>query len=270
MTPSGSFVPLAGQSFVLVNNDGTDPVSGSFEGLPEGSLVSINGAALYITYIGGDGNDVEIRPPLVVDSLADSGAGSLRQLIADAAPGDTIIVDPSLSGDTITLTSGELLIDESLSLKAFDLPQGITISGNQSSRVFNIAGGNSVTMAGITVSNGFTPSGQDGGGIYNLGTLTLLNSTFSYNFSGRYGGAIENRGILEMIHCTVANNSAESDAGGVDNWQAISLTMSNSTVSANTSGGTGGGIWSSKPLTFSNTLVAVSYTHLTLPTNREV
>ncbi len=256
LTPSGSFVPLAGQSFVLVNNDGTDPVSGSFEGLPEGSLVSINGAALYITYIGGDGNDVEIRPPLVVDSLADSGAGSLRQLIADAAPGDTIIVDPSLSGDTITLTSGELLIDESLSLKAFDLPQGITISGNQSSRVFNIAGGNSVTMAGITVSNGFTPSGQDGGGIYNLGTLTLLNSTFSYNFSGRYGGAIENRGILEMIHCTVANNSAESDAGGVDNWQAISLTMSNSTVSANTSGGTGGGIWSSKPLTFSNTLVA--------------
>ena len=51
-----------------------------------------------------------------VTSLADSGAGSLRAAItaANAAAGaDTIVFQPGLNG-TITLSSGELLISDSL------------------------------------------------------------------------------------------------------------------------------------------------------------
>jgi VCBS repeat-containing protein len=56
---SGSYVPLGTDTFILVNNDGTDPVIGTFNGLPEGAIVSINGINKRITYSGGtNSNDV--------------------------------------------------------------------------------------------------------------------------------------------------------------------------------------------------------------------
>lgn len=50
--------PYAGASFLLIDNDGTDPVVGSFNGVPEGASVVINGRTFKISYHGGDGNDV--------------------------------------------------------------------------------------------------------------------------------------------------------------------------------------------------------------------
>src|SRR5450432_2106347 len=44
----------------------------------------------------------------------DSGAGSLRQAIADVSANGLIQFDPALTDQTITLTSGELVIDKSL------------------------------------------------------------------------------------------------------------------------------------------------------------
>src|SRR5262245_28675487 len=54
---------------------------------------------------------------LTVLNNADSGLGSLRDTIAAAQNGDTIIFDPSLDGQTISLTSGELAINQSLSIR---------------------------------------------------------------------------------------------------------------------------------------------------------
>jgi acetyl esterase/lipase len=55
-TPSG--LPAAGQSFTIIDNDGTDPVIGTFTGLPEGASIAGNGYSFRISYVGGDGNDV--------------------------------------------------------------------------------------------------------------------------------------------------------------------------------------------------------------------
>lgn len=50
-----------GAAIILIDNDGTaDPVVGNFNGLAEGSQVSINGQNFTITYRGGDGNDVAL------------------------------------------------------------------------------------------------------------------------------------------------------------------------------------------------------------------
>jgi len=75
---------------------------------------------------------------LTVTNTDDSGAGSLRQAILDAAAGDT--VDFNLSGCpcTITLTSGELIIDKSLTIQGPGASQ-LTVSGGNGSRVFNAA-----------------------------------------------------------------------------------------------------------------------------------
>ncbi len=59
--PFGTFQPAIGDSFVILKNDGADPVSGTFLNAPEGS--TFGGAlntAFRITYRGGDGNDVVI------------------------------------------------------------------------------------------------------------------------------------------------------------------------------------------------------------------
>src|SRR5438552_15608491 len=74
---------------------------------------------------------------LTVLSTADSGAGSLRAAIASAQDGDTIMFDHGLNGLAISVTSGELVIDKSLSIEGPGNAAQL-ISGNNASRVFNI------------------------------------------------------------------------------------------------------------------------------------
>ncbi|QDU29983.1 Cohesin domain protein [Anatilimnocola aggregata] len=52
--------PALSDNFIIVSNDGSHPISGTFNGLAEGSLVSVNGVTKRITYLGGDGNDVAL------------------------------------------------------------------------------------------------------------------------------------------------------------------------------------------------------------------
>ena len=56
--PSGA--PTVGQRFLIIDNDGTDAVSGSFAGLPEGSVVRAGAYTFRVTYKEGDGNDVAL------------------------------------------------------------------------------------------------------------------------------------------------------------------------------------------------------------------
>jgi len=51
-----------GHPIVLIANDGSDPIGGTFGGLPEGAAVTVNGALFQISYTGGDGNDVVLVP----------------------------------------------------------------------------------------------------------------------------------------------------------------------------------------------------------------
>ena len=54
------FSPGIGDSFVIIDNDGADAVTGSFAGLPEGTTFQTSGMHLSISYVGGDGNDIEL------------------------------------------------------------------------------------------------------------------------------------------------------------------------------------------------------------------
>ncbi|MDH5265832.1 MAG: IPTL-CTERM sorting domain-containing protein, partial [Betaproteobacteria bacterium] len=58
LTLVGAHVPSAGSTYILITNDGADPVVGTFVGLAEGATVNFNGAPMRITYAGGTGNDV--------------------------------------------------------------------------------------------------------------------------------------------------------------------------------------------------------------------
>ncbi len=60
-----NYTPTAGDTFVIIDNDGADAVTGNFNGLAEGANITEGEIVLSISYAGGDGNDVV----LTVDSV---------------------------------------------------------------------------------------------------------------------------------------------------------------------------------------------------------
>lgn len=59
--PWNAFRPAIGDSFLILQNDGTDPINGTFQNAPEGGVFggALN-TAFRISYLGGDGNDIVI------------------------------------------------------------------------------------------------------------------------------------------------------------------------------------------------------------------
>ncbi len=69
VTLTGGFVPTGNTSFTIINNDGADPVTGTFTGKPEGTVFTSGSSAFRISYVGGDGNDVVLKSqPLITIS----------------------------------------------------------------------------------------------------------------------------------------------------------------------------------------------------------
>jgi hypothetical protein len=178
---------------------------------------------------------------LTVMNTNDSGAGSLRQAIANAISGDTVRFHASLAGQSITLSS-TLIINKNLTINGSTLASQITISGNDLYRVFYINTGITITLDSLIIAHGKSPYGSMGGGIFNSGALTVTNSTISEN-SAAYGGGINNAGgTLTMIDSTISYNDAYMDGGGVYS-QGGTVTLNNSTLSNNNASVTGGGVY---------------------------
>jgi hypothetical protein len=202
---------------------------------------------------------------LTVLNTLDSGAGSLRAEIAAAHSGDTIKFaipttdpgyNPATGVFTITLTSGELLIKQKLTISGPGAGE-LTVSGNNASRVFEVAKQDTVALSGLTISNGhvvsaLAPSGYDttngdGAGILNHGVLTVSNSTLSYNTAssgsgGSYdGGGIANDGTLTVSNSVLSYNSA-GGGGGIANELGGTLTVNDNCILSNNTAFQGGGI----------------------------
>lgn len=188
-----------------------------------------------------------------VTSTDDSGAGTLRAALASAGDGDTIDAT-SLSG-TILLTSGELLVSNSVSIIGPG-PDALAVDGNASGRVFVIDFGVVVSITGLTITNGLASGDENvGGGIYNdHSTLTLSNCVVTGN-SADAGGGIYNDGefsdaaTLNIIASTIAGNSGLFDRGGgvFSDGEAsgnATVTVIDSTFAGNSChDGSGGGIF---------------------------
>jgi hypothetical protein len=58
LNASLNFSSWLSNTFTIINNDGSDPVAGTFSGLAQGATLTIGGQQFRISYTGGDGNDV--------------------------------------------------------------------------------------------------------------------------------------------------------------------------------------------------------------------
>ena len=151
--------------------------------------------------------------------------------------------------------------------------QAAGIPGSVNSRVITVTTGTTVTLQGITIRYGLD---INGGGIYNMGTLTisqcyLVNneatsdggaiynssasgsaslsiqeSTIAYNSASRYGAGLFNVGTtnsaLVMIENSTFTHNSAQNGGGIGNVGASTqVTMTHNTFSGNSASAADGG-----------------------------
>jgi fibronectin-binding autotransporter adhesin len=78
-----SFIPALNDTFIIINNDASDAVTGTFSGMADGHRFVVNGVTFEINYDGGDGNDVVLTavsvPATSTPSAPDTGLKALIQ-----------------------------------------------------------------------------------------------------------------------------------------------------------------------------------------------
>ncbi len=184
-----------------------------------------------------------------VTSLADSGSGSLRQAVLDAnsTVGDDVIVFQSGLNGTIALTSGQMVISETVQITGNGAANSI-IDAQGNSRIFEITSG-AVSVNGLTLQNGQTTQNNinyadntnNGGAIKSLssGTLTISGSTLSGNATfggGAHGGAIfSDTGAIVINESVLSGNRTTGDGayGGAVFCRGGQVTITRSTLSGN-------------------------------------
>ena len=164
----------------------------------------------------------------------------------------TICIDSGLA--PITLTGGELAYTQATSPGLTLLGNGITISGNNLSRVINSNTAGPLTLNGVTITGGNT-AGTFGGGVSAGGSVTLTNSTISGNTAGTFGGGVSASGSVTLTNSTISGNHAAANVGGGVSASG-SVTLTNSTISGNTAANNGGGVFADGPVTVTNSTIS--------------
>lgn len=180
-----------------------------------------------------------------VTNLNDSGAGSLRQAVLDAnATGGADTIQIGVTG-TIGLTSGELVISESVAIQGPGA-RSLAISGGGLSRILRLddVAAKNVTVADLTLTQG--NAFGNGGAILNEGgNLVLQRVRLTGNTATGEGGAIYNAffnpgNVLTVQNSEISGNSADKE--GAIYFIGFQLRISNSTVSGNSAADSVGAI----------------------------
>ena len=178
------------------------------------------------------------------------GVATLPYAVAHALNGDQITFASGLSGSTITLSS-TLTIDHNITITGLGAAN-LAVSGNHAVGVFVVNSGVTASISNLKIENA---EGNSGGGIDNLGTLTLSNDTITGNTSATSGGGVFNTGTLTVSDSTFANNTA-AYGGGLGNSGLATVTGSTFTGNSASSTGGGGILNYNGTLTLSNSTLA--------------
>ncbi len=207
-----------------------------------------------------------------VTNCLDSGAGSLRDTIAAATTlsGDTVKFSAQLGCSTITLSSGQIVINQNDLTLLGPGASALAIDAAFASRVLlHDPGGTNpgtLSITGVTITHGKTTASSGavaGSCLFSTRDIVLTNSTVSSclalatGSANVYGAGIYTQGDLTLIHSRVAYNIAvgPSDAppvfhrvwgGGAfvaGNLQASYSAVVNNSVYTPDHRGTGGGLY---------------------------
>jgi hypothetical protein len=213
VTPKDASMPL--RELVLVNahrggislhfnqvDTGWHRAENVIQSSREEHIPALLGGTWYVATTGSDSNSC---------SSAGSPCQTINGAIGKAAAGDAIRV----AMGTYTGTAAEIvLVNKNIVLlggwnSSFTAQSGMTtLDGQVSRRGITVNLDTTATIERFTVSNGYWACCEEGGGgIYNVGNLTLNTSQITGNAAYYTGGGIYNRGILTVNNSTIRNNT---------------------------------------------------------------
>ncbi len=213
---SSGFTATAGQTFTIIDNDGSDAVTGTFNGLAEGATVSVGGKDYKISYAGGDGNDVVLTVPANIAPPADPSA---------TPTGTFVRTQAQASGGVLSGTYGN---DQFLGADGRDtvLLQGVQLAN---ATIVRQADGSIVittTLGADTLRNVEQVAFADGTLQLDLGGTRALNVEALYH--GAFGRAPDAAGLHVQLDSaldvgTLARNFAASPEF-VTRWNGLTDT----------------------------------------------
>ena len=188
---------------------------------------------------------------------------TLRDGIATASRGDIITFQrPGI----IALASGPLQITKNLQIRGAGVAS-LALDGQGRHRVLQVESGVTVEISDLTIQNGMV-IGDNGGGVVNLGTLTLTKVNVTGNTArpnatneGGWGGGILNRYRLTLANSMISDNRAAMGAGLVNSAgslppsAATTTKLTNVMLTGNSASTTlptasAGGIWNDGTLIY--------------------
>jgi hypothetical protein len=227
-----------------------------------GAVTDLDGNAVPVVSAGS----ARILTPatFTVTTLADTGAGSLRDALGQANlrlnSADSIVFQAGLTG-TISLASG-LGIFDSVSITGPGAAS-LTLAGNNTTfRLITgqIEGKGTLNLSGMTLTGGTTASTNGGGAMFLSQDTTVLDGvvvTANTASAGPGGGISAQRGAnLTIRNSTISGNHATGTTNSVGNGGGIGMIspanngasngsivlIDNSVITGNTAGFSGGGL----------------------------
>ncbi|MCB9077788.1 MAG: hypothetical protein H6631_09370 [Anaerolineaceae bacterium] len=165
-------------------------------------------------------------------------------------------VSKAAGGDTIQIAAGvyqeNLDIMQSLTLIGAG-PTSTFLDGDNTQRV--VVAQNSVVISNLTIQHGHITN-ANGGGVFNVSTLTLQNVRVVDNTAvNGGGGGIYNIGDLTLIDSEVSGNDSDNAGGGLYTWTTSATTITTSLIDDNDSH-QGGGLFNLGTLNMTDSTVS--------------
>ena len=243
-----SGAPAAGQTITIIDNDGADPVSGTFAGLPEGATFAVGSASFVISYHGGDGNDVVITAV----STQKTWTGSVSGFWSDSRNWNPQLLPGG--GEALLFPAGAVRLT-----MTNDLPSGTLVGAMTFDDNYTLSG-NALTLNGDLAfrkdANGFAavqvtfnadlkltsaitvgsaPNLFNGAIDVNGQTLTLDESR-TINDTARLNGPLNGSGMVTIVGQGVYIAGTGTFSGTINGAMNVSGSLPNVTVNGRLTG----------------------------------
>ncbi len=237
-----SYSAVIGNSFVIVNNDGADAVSGTFNGLSEGATFIVGGTTFQISYIGGTGNDVVLTVITVtcnnVSVPATTNVPRNTQFIVPITVDD--LTGRGILSYTFALNYNSAVVTPVLVANAGTLSSAMTITTNSTPGALLVTANGTMPMAGSGTLLNITFISTSG-----IGTTSNLSFS-SFAFNEGVPCVNTTSGIITVISGVVSGAVTYVNAAGPPSGPPLPVPVPNTTLSAagsipvsTTSGATG-------------------------------